>query len=139
MSGWYYADRNRQQHGPVSSEELVTHYRYGRVALDSLVWREGLPEWLPLREFSAELGLHAAPADGDGTPPPVPPPTAHVAASPAQERLLRAPAQPVAKKGMSGGRIALIVAAALVLPCVGIGGILAAIAIPAYNDYTLRS
>jgi type IV pilus assembly protein PilA len=100
MSGWYYADRNRQQHGPVSSEELVTHYRYGRVALDSLVWREGLP---------------------------------------AQERLLRAPAQPVAKKGMSGGRIALIVAAALVLPCVGIGGILAAIAIPAYNDYTLRS
>ena len=60
MSGWYYADRNRQQHGPVSSEELVTHYRYGRVALDSLVWREGLSEWLPLREFSAELGLHAA-------------------------------------------------------------------------------
>ncbi|HJS35283.1 MAG TPA: GYF domain-containing protein [Pseudoxanthomonas sp.] len=140
MSGWYYADRSRQQHGPVSSEELVAHYRYGRVALDSLVWREGLPQWLPLQEFSAELGLHAAPADNGGTPSPVPPPlSAHAAAALPQDRLLRSPAPPAAKKGMSGGRIALIVAAALVLPCVGIGGILAAIAIPAYNDYTLRS
>lgn len=139
MSGWYYADRNRQQHGPVTSDELVAHYRFGRVALDSLVWREGLPQWQPLREFSGELGLQAAPVDADGAPPPVPPPLAASPHAAPQDRLLRTPAAPVAKKGMSGGKIALIVAAALLLPCLGIGGILAAIAIPAYNDYLLRA
>lgn len=139
MSGWYYADRNRQQHGPVTSDELVAHYRFGRVALDSLVWREGLPQWLPLREFAGELGLHAAPSGGDAAPPPVPPPAAATAGAAPQDRLLRTPAAPAPKKGMSGGKIALIVAAALLLPCIGIGGILAAIAIPAYNDYTQRA
>ena len=44
MSGWYYADRNREQHGPVTADELVTHYRFGRIALGDLVWREGLPQ-----------------------------------------------------------------------------------------------
>ncbi len=138
MSGWYYADRNRQQHGPVSADELVAHYRHGRIALDSLVWREGLPQWQPLREFSAELGLQAAPADAAPAPPPVPPVPPPAAAP--QERLLRTPAPPpAARKGMSGGKIALIVAAALLVPCLAIVGILAAIAIPAYQDYTLRA
>ena len=140
MSGWYYADRNREQHGPVSSDELVTHYRFGRVALDSLVWREGLPQWQPLRDFADELGLNPAPVETVGTPPPVPPAPAGPAATAApQDRLLRTPAAPVAKPGMSGGKIALIVAAVMVVPCLGIAGILAAIAIPAYNDYTLRA
>ena len=37
MSGWYYADRNREQHGPVTADELVTHYRFGRIALGFLL------------------------------------------------------------------------------------------------------
>lgn len=141
MSEWYYADRNRQQHGPVSADVLVTQYRFGRITLDSLVWREGLPQWLPLRDFADELGVLAAPQPAEAapvpTPPPVPAPPSVLRAT-GQERLLRT-APPVEKKGMSGGKIALIVAAALVLPCIGIGGILAAIAIPAYQDYTLRA
>ena len=140
MSGWYYADRNREQHGPVSSDELVTHYRFGRVALDSLVWREGLPQWQPLRDFADELGLNPAPVDTVGTPPPVPSaPAGPSAAAAPQDRLLRTPAAPVATPRMSGGKIALIVAAVMVVPCIGIAGILAAIALPAYNDYTLRT
>ena len=63
MSGWYYADRNREQHGPVTADELVTHYRFGRIALGDLVWREGLPQWRPLRDFADELGLDPAPVD----------------------------------------------------------------------------
>ena len=133
MSGWYYADRNREQHGPVTADELVTHYRFGRIALGDLVWREGLPQWRPLRDFADELGLDPAPVDVAPAPPPVPP----VAAPLAQSSL---PPAPAAKKpGMSGGKIALIVAAVMVVPCIGIAGILAAIAIPAYNDYTLRA
>ena len=89
MSGWYYADRNREQHGPVSSDELVTHYRFGRVALDSLVWREGLPHWQPLSDFADELGLNPAPVETPGTPPPVPPaaPGPSAATAAPQDRL----------------------------------------------------
>lgn len=135
MSGWYYADRNREQHGPVTADELVTHYRFGRIALGDLVWREGLPQWGPLRDFADELGLDPAPVDAAHAPPPVPP-----AAPPlAQPSPPRTPAPPARKPGMSGGKIALIVAAVMVVPCLGIAGILAAIAIPAYNDYTLRA
>ena len=73
MSGWYYADRNREQHGPVTADELVTHYRFGRIALGDLVWREGLPQWQPLRDFADELGLDPAPVEAAPAPPPVPP------------------------------------------------------------------
>jgi type IV pilus assembly protein PilA len=135
MSGWYYADRNREQHGPVTADELVTHYRFGRIALGDLVWREGLPQWQPLRDFADELGLDPAPVEAAPAPPPVPP-----AAPPlAQPSPPRTPVPPARKPGMSGGKIALIVAAVMVVPCIGIAGILAAIAIPAYNDYTLRA
>ncbi|WP_334180452.1 GYF domain-containing protein [Pseudoxanthomonas sp.] len=136
MSGWYYADRNREQHGPVSSDELVTHFRFGRVALDSLVWREGMAQWLPLRDVADELGLNPAPVDVGSTPPPVP--QAPSASAP-HERLGQPSVAPATKPGMSGGKIALIVAAVLLVPCLGIGAILAAISLPAYNDYTLRS
>ncbi len=138
MSGWYYADRNREQHGPVSSDELVTHYRFGRVALDSLVWRDGLPQWQPLQDFAAELGLNSAPADVAG-PPPVPSAAPSYTATADHDRLVRTPAAPAPKPRMSGGKIAMIVAAVLLVPCLGIGAILAAISIPAYNDYTLRA
>lgn len=135
MSGWYYADRNREQHGPVTADELVTHYRFGRIALGDLVWREGLPQWQPLRDFADELGLDPAPVEAAPARPPVPP-----AAPPlAQPSPPRTPVPPARKPGMSGGKIALIVAAVMVVPCIGIAGILAAIAIPAYNDYTLRA
>ena len=140
MSGWYYADRNREQHGPVSSDELVTHYRFGRIALDSLVWRDGMAQWQPLREFADELGLNSAATDTHGTPPPVPPaatPPSPTAA--AQERLLRTSGVLTPKPRMSGGKIALIVAAVLLVPCLGIGAILAAITLPAYQQYTLRA
>jgi type IV pilus assembly protein PilA len=73
-------------------------------------------------------------------PPPVPraAPTPTATAGP-HDRLLREPVAPAAKPRMSGGKIALIVAAVLLVPCLGIGAILAAISIPAYNDYVVRS
>ena len=90
MSGWYYADRNREQHGPVTADELGTHYRYGRITLDSLVWREGLPQWLPLRDFADELGLQSAVEESTA---PQPPPVPTIAAPPrtATPRWRRAP------------------------------------------------
>jgi uncharacterized RDD family membrane protein YckC len=63
MASWYYADRNRQRRGPVEDAELVRQFHQGEIALNSLVWRDGLGEWQPLRDFSDELALHQAPTE----------------------------------------------------------------------------
>ncbi len=57
MSQWHYADRNRQQHGPIESAALAQLFREGRLDLHSLVWRDGLAAWQPLGDFAGELGL----------------------------------------------------------------------------------
>lgn len=62
MSLWYYADAERQRQGPFSAEELAKHFRNGRIALETLVWRDGLSEWRRLHDFVDELNLK----DGHG-------------------------------------------------------------------------
>jgi len=127
MSDWYYSTGNDQRQGPLSSDDLVAQFRHGRIGLDTLVWRDGQAQWQPLGEFAAELGL----ASGAGTPlpPPLPPSRPAPAA-------YAAPMQAAPKSGLSGCMIALIVAAVVAVPMVAI---LAAIALPAYQDYTLRA
>ena len=68
MSNWYYADADRQRQGPLSAEELTLRFHQGKLRLDTLVWRDGLGEWQPLREFTSELALHQAPAETFYTP-----------------------------------------------------------------------
>ena len=127
MSDWYYSAGNNQRQGPLSSDDLVAQFRYGRIGRDTLVWRDGQAQWQPLGDFATELGL--ANEAGAPLPPPLPShrptPVAYASA-----------AQSAPKSGLSGCMIALIVAAALAVPMVAI---LAAIAIPAYQDYTLRA
>lgn len=127
MSDWYYSAGNDQRQGPLSSDDLVAQFRHGRIGLDTLVWRDGQAQWRPLGDFAAELGL--ATSTGTPLPPPLPPsrpaPAAYTSA-----------AQSAPKSGLSGCMIALIVVAALAVPMVAI---LAAIAIPAYQDYTMRA
>ena len=63
MTNWYYADATRQRQGPLSAAELAQRFHQGTIRLDTLVWRDGLPQWQPLRDFSDELALHQAPAE----------------------------------------------------------------------------
>ena len=65
MSIWYYADADHARQGPVDAASLVRLRLQGRLGWDTLVWREGMAEWQPMRDFAAEL----AQAD-DRTPPP---------------------------------------------------------------------
>lgn len=124
LSAWYYADAARDRHGPLSAAELRERVRDGLLERTTLVWREGMPEWQPLQALAAELGLPAV-----ATPPPLPPPppvaTATAVAAP--------------RAGLSGCGIGAIVAIVLGLVLVAVLGILAAIAMPAYRDYTLRA
>lgn len=76
---WYYADRKQQQQGPVEASVIAALYRQKQLGPDSLVWREGLPDWQPVSAHAEALGLR--PTDLDPgivlTPmPPVPPPAA---------------------------------------------------------------
>lgn len=127
MSQWYYADDARNRIGPLSGDELREHYRQRRLRRDNLVWCEGMVQWLPLERVAFELDIDSITPDAS-----LPPPMPASAPSPASAAYRPAPK----KKGMSGCLIALIICAALAIPMVGI---LAAIALPAYNDYVQRT
>lgn len=70
MSVWYYADAANARQGPVEAAELVRLRLQGRLGWETLVWREGLADWRPMREFAAELAQAddrgPLPATGDG-------------------------------------------------------------------------
>jgi uncharacterized RDD family membrane protein YckC len=65
---WHYAE-NGQQIGPVTDERLVQLFRAGKINPDTLVWHEGMPDWMTYHQATANLSL---------TPPTPPPPTAPV-------------------------------------------------------------
>ena len=71
MTEWYYSDAQRQQHGPVGSEELASLHGRGLLTPDSLVWREGLSAWVPWREIMHEVvsGTMSTPAAISTTTP----------------------------------------------------------------------
>ena len=118
MSNWFYVDGAQNRQGPVTAEALVEAYRLGRVGLDSLVWREGLAEWVALHTFRDELGLASV---ASVAPPP----------APAME------AAPAKKNNGCLIAAAVIVGGGLFL--LFVLSILAAIALPAYQDYMSRS
>lgn len=128
MTEWYYATADGQRHGPLADAQLRALADAGTIDPQTLVWREGLAQWRPLHEFAVELGLGQLPPPlpaAPGTPPGAPP------------GMYAAP-QPQPRPGMSGCLIAVLVAVAG-LVVLSVLGILAAIALPAYQDYRLRS
>ncbi|RDZ27507.1 pilin [Lysobacter silvisoli] len=142
MADWYYHDAAQGRVGPLSVEDMQARYRDRRLQRDTLVWREGLREWQPADRLSEELGLDAIQPDAS-RPPPLPA-AAPIAMTPSAAASGYAGASvrtdmrhaPAPKRGMSGCLIAVIVLAVLGLPVLGI---LAAIALPAYQDYTVRA
>ncbi len=73
MTQWYFA-RDNQKFGPYADDEARRH---AAANPDMFAWREGFPEWVPVRNI-AELG--AGSAAGVGTLP-GPPPLSGAAAS----------------------------------------------------------
>lgn len=116
---WYYADARNQQQGPVAASTLAAYYRDGAVNAATLVWREGLAKWVPLREVAAQLGMIVINAPAAAAP----------AGSP--------PAGFV--KPTRSTSSAVVVVVVLLVVAIPVLGILAAIALPAYQDYTIRA
>ncbi len=69
---WYYNDGEAQK-GPVSEDDLQLALSRGEVDRQSLVWRNGMPEWQPL-ETVDELQplLEHIPPPLPEQPPPLP-------------------------------------------------------------------
>ncbi len=64
---WFYECKGERL-GPVAAREILDLHRQGTVGSDTLVWREGFPDWTP---FSAtELAVQAS---SRSAPPPMPP------------------------------------------------------------------
>jgi len=61
-SVWYYVDRQQQRQGPVAAETIREAYRTRQLDGESLVWREGMSQWQPLRQFELEFDLEDEPA-----------------------------------------------------------------------------
>lgn len=60
---WYYVEAGKQQ-GPVPEAELETLVMSGRIAPETLVWREGMPNWMPYSQAKPP-----APASATDAPP----------------------------------------------------------------------
>lgn len=63
MTEWYYADAQRERHGPVDASVIREKFRQGALDLATLVWREGMQQWQPLSAAAEELQLVQAPAE----------------------------------------------------------------------------
>ena len=64
---WHYVDQGRNT-GPVTDAQLVELFRNGTITADTLVWHEGLPDWIRLHD--AKLEMNSPPS---AAPPPLAP------------------------------------------------------------------
>jgi len=92
MTMWHYADADHARQGPVDAASLVRLRLQGRLGWDTLVWREGMSDWRPMRDFAAEL------AQAEDRAPPLPPVFDRVSdnAGPGQAPTSSPPASPYA-------------------------------------------
>jgi type IV pilus assembly protein PilA len=139
MTDWYYHDPSQGRVGPYAAADIRNRFRDRLIQRDTLVWHSGMREWQPLDRQSEALELEGVQPDMS-LPPPLPPAAPTSARSYGATRsapsYANARRDTGAKRGLSGCAIVAIVAVALIVP---VGGILAAIAIPAYQDYTIRA
>src|SRR5208282_5925665 len=65
---WHYV-QNGQACGPIDTPALQALLQNGSLGPDALVWKQGMPDWVPARSLA---GLAASGAPGVA-PPPIPP------------------------------------------------------------------
>jgi uncharacterized RDD family membrane protein YckC len=53
---WHYV-KDGEQAGPVTGDQLLKLFQSGAITADTLVWREGMPDWVTYHQASPELVL----------------------------------------------------------------------------------
>ncbi len=67
MAEWYYAIGNERK-GPVSSESIVAFIKNGEISPNTLVWRQGIENWIPFTQSELSKSVTLSPPP----PPKVP-------------------------------------------------------------------
>ena len=71
MKNWYYASQNERR-GPVAADDILTLLDGQTIDRSTLVWREGLDQWMPLASVHDELLGQGQPrASVAAAPPPI--------------------------------------------------------------------
>ena len=99
MTQWYYSDDQRNRLGPVSAEEMASLHRGGQLKPESLVWREGLADWVQWRTIQTEVVPPGTPRPAVFMAPPVEeaaPAVVHDLTAPAERLQRPEPASPYA-------------------------------------------
>jgi uncharacterized RDD family membrane protein YckC len=56
---WYYAENN-ERHGPIEDADFQSLVSAGTIRPETLVWREGLTEWVPYSQASSAVSVPSA-------------------------------------------------------------------------------
>ena len=76
-SQWYAAQADGQKQGPLTLAELKRRIAAGQLTAGDLVWKEGMPDWIPAGKIAALA---------DDLPPPIPAPATRAVSSYAQRQ-----------------------------------------------------
>jgi len=117
---WYYADVRNQQQGPVDAAGLRAAHARGEVSDATLVWHAGLAGWEPLARHAEALGLVQRLSMTAGAP-------------------MAAAARTAPRAPRTRGSSGWVVAIAVLFIGIMVVGVIAALAMPAYGDYTTRA
>lgn len=70
MADWFYG-KEGTQHGPVSEFEISTLIASGQIDAASIIWREGMTDWLPVNqvpEFQSAIPTEISPSNPYSAP-----------------------------------------------------------------------
>lgn len=111
MASWFWM-KDGQKHGPIDTPQLKQMAQAGQIKPTDLIWREGLPDWVPASKAKGLFGAEAAPAGGGDVSSPA---ASRPSASPAVAASAEQPAAPGRKakrKLIIGGAILAVLIAA---------------------------
>ncbi|NNJ85777.1 MAG: DUF4339 domain-containing protein [Akkermansiaceae bacterium] len=63
MADWFYGKDNAQ-HGPVSDLEIRNLISTGQITQDTIIWKEGMTDWVPLKDVPDFQGGQQVPQAG---------------------------------------------------------------------------
>jgi hypothetical protein len=98
MADWFYG-KDGTQHGPVSDQEIGGLLQSGQIDGTTIIWREGMADWLPLSQVP-EFQSTVTPATAGGTEP-IPAPAQHQASPYTAPTATTAYATPAPTDGLS--------------------------------------
>jgi hypothetical protein len=70
MNDQWFVHSDGEQMGPYSGEQLVQYVQEGRIIAETLVWAEGMPEWLPASQIEGLIPVAPAARPAPAWAPP---------------------------------------------------------------------